>query len=260
MNTTTTDLVDAAVEQRRAHRTSLPTVIRAELRRAVRTRSTIVFLSTAVAVTLVIFAVRLLASSGSKQPLTSDVIVLSADVVGFVVMFSAALAVARDHQSGAIELVRVLIPSRARQLLALASAHATLAVAVVVIVTSVCAVTVLVAEPSAYANGLPVDGLGRLLLTTALLAFAGVGVGALCRSSAAATFVVLTLYLLLPVALMLAGLTGQTWADAVAAQTLGLLASAAISHATGAWAAAGGVALWATVLTLLGIFRERSGR
>lgn len=260
MNTTMTALVDPTAEERTAHGMSALTLIRAEFGRAVRTRSTIVFLSVAAAATLAIFAVRVLVSVGSEEPLTSDVIVLSADVVGFVVMFSTALAVARDHQSGAIELVRVLIPARARQIVALAGAHAALAVAVVVIVTIIGAVTVLVVEPSAYANGFPAGSLGRLLLTTVLLAFAGAGVGALCRSSAATTFVVVALYLLLPVALMVAGIAGQTWANAVSAKTLGLLSSAAISNSTDAWAAAAGVALWAAALTLLGILRELKGK
>ena len=258
--TTTTPLVDPTAEKETARGTSALTLIRAELGRAVRTRSTIVFLSVAAAATLAIFAVRVSVSVGSEEALSSDVIVLSADVVGFVVMFCSALAVARDHQSGAIELVRVLIPARARQLLALASAHAALALAVVIIVTIIGAATLFVVDPSAYGQGFPAGSLGRLLLTTALLAFAGAGVGALCRSSAATTFVVVALYLLLPVALMVAGIAGQTWANASSAKTLGLLASAAISNAADAWVAAGGVAFWAAALMLLGILRERKGK
>ncbi|MFC6356535.1 hypothetical protein [Luethyella okanaganae] len=260
MNRTATTLDDPAVEEQTVHRTSALTLIRAEFGRAVRTRSTIVFLSVAATVTLAIFAVRVFISGRSEEPLTSDVIALSSDVVGFVVMFSTALAVARDHQSGAIELVRVLIPARAKHLLALAAAHATLAIVVVLIVTIIGTVTILVVEPSAYENGFPADGLSRLLLTTALLAFAGAGIGAVCRSSAATTFVVLALYLLLPVTLMVAGFTGQAWASAVSDKTLGLLASAAISNTSDAWAAAAGVALWAAGLTLLGILREVKGK
>lgn len=257
MRTTATALVDRAVEEEAAHRTPALTLIRAEFERAVRTRSTIVFLAVAAALTLTIFTVRVLVSSGSEEPVTGDLIVLSADVVGFVVMFSTALAVARDHQSGAIELVRVLMPARTRQLLALAAAHATLAVAVVLVVMIIGTVAVLVVEPSAYARGFPVDSLCRLLLTTALLAIAGAGVGALCRSSAATTFVVLALYLLLPIALMVVSFTGPSWAGAVSAKILGLLSSTAISNAPDAWAATVGVALWAALLTLLGILRER---
>ncbi|MGG7507518.1 hypothetical protein [Plantibacter sp. YIM 135249] len=220
----------------------------------------IAFLSAASIVTLAIFAARVIVSSASEEPLSSDMIVLSADVVGFVVMLSTALAVARDHPSGAIELVRVLVPARGLQLLALAAAHATLAVAVVLVTTIISTVAILTMEPSAIATGNLAGGLARLLLTTALLASAGAGVGAFCQSSAATTFVALALYLLLPVTLIVSGLAGQTWTGAISDKTLGLLASASISNVSDAWAATAGVALWAIGLTVLGILRETRGK
>lgn len=260
MSSTTATRANTAAEEGNMVKASALTLVRAELGRAARTRSTIVFLSAAAAITLAIFTVRVFISGGSDEPVSSDLIVLSADVVGFVVMFSAALAVARDHQSGAIELVRVLVPARGRQFLALGAAHATLAVAVVLVVAIAGTVAMLTVEPGTFAIGGLADGLARLFLTTVLLAFAGAGVGALCRSSAATTFVVLALYLLLPVALMVTGFTGQAWAGVVSDKTLGLLASTAISGASDAWLATAGVGLWATGLAALGILRETKGK
>jgi hypothetical protein len=236
------------------------TLVRAELGRAARTRSTIAFLSSAALITLVVFTVRVLISEGSEEPASSALIILSADVVGFAVMFNTALAVARDYQSGANELVRVLVPARGRQLVALAAAHATLAATVVLVLTIVGTVAILTVQASAFAIGGLTDGLARLLVTTASLAFAGAGVGAFCRSAAATTFVVLGLYLLLPIGLMIAGFAGQPWAGAVSGNTLGPLASTAISGASAAWPATAGVVLWAAGLAAIGILRESKGR
>lgn len=260
MNSTAAIRVNPAAKKGSTFKASALTLVRAELGRATRTRSTIVFLSSAFIMTLAFFTARVLVSSGAEAAVSSDLIVLSADVVGFVVMFNTALTVARDHQSGAIELVRVLVPTRGRQLLALAAAHATLAVAVVLVLTIVSTAAILTVEPSAFTTGNLADGLARLLLTTTLLAFAGAGVGAFCQSSAATTFVVLALYLLLPVTLMVVGFAGQTWAGAVSDKTLGLLASTAVSNASDAWVATAGVALWATGLMVFGILRETKGK
>ena len=234
-------------------------LVGAELRRAARTRSTAVFMSIAMAATLAIFSVRVLASRGDDGASVA-LIILSADVIGFIVIFSSALSVARDHQSGSIDLVRVLVPTRGRQALALASAHALLGIGVVLIITIVGVVVLVVAQPSALNVGALADGLGRLTLTTVSLAFAGAGVGAICRSSVAATCVVLVLYLLLPIALIVAGFVGQSLAGELADSTLGLLASTAISNSPTAWTAAGGVVLWSVVVTIAGMLRETTVR
>lgn len=255
----TTSTATVTHTQHTTVRTAL-SLVRAELGRALRTRSTVTFLAIALGVTLAIITVRVLLARGSTEPLTGEVIPLSADVIGFLVMFTTALAVARDHQSGAIELIRVLTPSRGRQLLALAAAHALLAMAVVLLVLLVGTGIVLAVEPSAYANGVPGESFARLLLTSALLALAGAGVGALCRSSAAATFAVLTLYLILPVAFLIAGLAGQSWAGPLSDMMLGLLAATALSASADAWPATAGVGAWALGLLLLGVLRDSARR
>lgn len=233
-------------------------LFRAEWGRATRTRSTVVLLALAALATLAIFATRALLVGNTEDPLEGDLVVLSADVIGFSVFLAAALAISRDHQSGSVELVRVLVPTRGRQLLAFAAAHAALAVAVVLVVITVGIIVSLAVDPSTGVSARFVDGAGRLMLTTALLAVAGSGLGSLCRSSALATFVALALYLLLPIALIVAGFTGQPWASSVADGTLGVLASTAISSAPGAWVAVAGVMAWAAALMALGLVRART--
>ncbi len=230
-------------------------LINAELGRAVRTRSTLVFLTVAAVVTLMLLLIRALALGGATGSESSELVFLSADVIGFVVMFSAALSVARDHQTGSIDLIRVLVPVERKQLVALAAAQAMLAVAVVLLVSVIGAGLALAADWSSFSFLRFADGFSRLTLVSVSLAFAGAGVGALCRSSAAATFSVLLLYLLLPVVLIVAGLSGQAWAAIAADATLGLLGSTAISTASNAWTATVGVGLWAAALTVLGILR-----
>lgn len=249
--------IQGRASRRDGGRTTAPTLFWAELGRAARTRATRVFFASAGLVTLGVFAARAVLGGISGEPPSGDLIVLSADVVGFVVLLGTALAVTRDHQSGAIDLVRVLSPSRGRQLLTHAAAHAVLAVGVVLVVVTIGLVATLAIEPSTGVAGGFFDGVVRLLLTTALLAFAGSGIGALCRSSALTTFVVLTLFLLLPIALLVAGFAGQAWAGTAADGTLGLLASTAISSRGDAWAAVAGVGVWAVAAIALGAVRTR---
>jgi Na+/phosphate symporter len=120
-------------------------------------------------------------------------------------------------------------------------------------------VTVLALNPTALSLEL-VDTIARTTVTTFLLAWAGVGIGALTRSTAAATFVVIALYWLIPIALMIAGLTGASWATSASDASLGILAANAITPGPEHWGAAGGIALWATTLTTLGILRETNGK
>ncbi len=260
MNSAVTAGASPASESTRRVDLSASALVRAELGRAARTRSTVVLLLIAVVATLAIFSLRAFVFGGLDDAASDALIVVSADVVGFIVLCSTALAVARDHQTGASELVRVLVPARARRLLAVAGAHALLATAAVIAVTAIGAITTLVVAPSSFSPGGLAEGSLRLIVITVSLAYAGAGIGSLCRSSAATTFVVLTLYLLAPIALLVTGFAGQAWAGELADVTLGLLGSTAISDASDAWLAVVGVIVWATVLTVLGTVREAKVR
>lgn len=230
----------------------------AELQRARRTRSTVVLLTVAVGIAVVMLAGRLILSTTGDALPGSETVTLSADIVGFVVLLVAAIMVAGDHQTGSIDLIRTLAPARARHLVARAIGTGVLALAAISIVVLTGLVTVLILNPASIGAG-ALDAIARTVLTTFLLACAGVGIGAITRSTAAATFVVIAVYWLLPIALLIAGLTGAAWATPFSEATLGILAANAIAPGAEHWAATGGVALWATALLTLGMLRETKG-
>lgn len=232
-------------------------LIGAEFHRTRQTRSTVILITVFVGIALVWLIVRAVLS-GENNPIGAETVTLSADVVGFAVLLATAISVARDHQNGTIDLLRVLTPFRPRHFAARATGFGLLALAAISIVMLAGAITVFVLNPAALSLIL-VDTIARTTVTTFLLAWAGVGIGALTRSTAAATFIVITLYLLIPIALLIAGFTGASWATPLSEASLGILAASAIAPGPGYWAAATGIAVWATALTALGILRETKG-
>ena len=238
-----------------------PTTLRrlavAEFRRARQSRSTVVVLSLFVVAALTALILR--AAVGGGTPLGAETATLNADYVGFGTFLVAACAVAKDHGTGTIDLLRVLVPSRPRHLIARATGIGLLSLLATGIVILAGLVVLLLEEPSAATDPALLGCVVRTAAAVFLLAAAGTGVGALTRSSAVAACAVLTLYLLLPLALMIAALSGVGWAVSFSERTLQPLTAQALSPGGGGWAALSGVALWSIVLLLLGILREAAG-
>lgn len=233
-------------------------LVSAEFHRSRQTRSTLALITIVVGIALIMLVVRAALGHNSNVPLGAETVTLSADIVGFAVLLATALAVARDHQTGAIDLLRTLTPTRARQLVARATGTGILALIAVGTVIIVGILTVLAFNPAAFDWTLA-DTIARTTVTMFCLAWAGVGIGAITRSTAAATFAVITLYWLLPIGLTIAGFAGATWAPLISDLTLGALAANAITPGFEQWASAGGIALWAAALSSLGILRETKG-
>lgn len=233
-------------------------LVSAESHRARQTRSTLVIMAVVVGIALVMLTVRVILSGTSDTSLGPETITLSADIVGFAVLLTSAMMVARDHQAGTIDLLRVLAPARARHLAARATGSGIVALLAVGVVISAGLLAVLILNPAALGLDV-VDTAARTAVTTFFLAWTGVGIGALTRSTAAATFIVIALYWLLPIVLVIAGLSGADWANPASEATLGFLNSNAIAPGPEHWAATGGTALWATASILLGILRETKG-
>lgn len=239
-------------------RVSFAMLVLAEFQRARRTRSTLVLLTVIVGIAMAMLAVRLILSRTSDTPIGSETVTLSADIVGFVVLLVTAIMIARDHQTGSIDLLHTLTPARARHLIARATGTGIFALAAISIVVVAGLVTVSLLNPAAMSVSV-LDAITRTLLVTFLLAWAGTGIGAFTRSTAAATFVVIAVYWLLPIGLIIAGLSGLDWATPASDATLGILAANAIGPGAEHWTATGGVALWATTLLILGTLRETKG-
>ncbi|WP_448257084.1 hypothetical protein [Microbacterium aurum] len=239
-------------------RVSLRSLVSAEFHRARQTRSTLTLVTIVVGVALVMLIVRTILASTSDTPIGPEAVTLSGDAVGFGVFLAIAVAVARDHQTGATDLLRTLTPARPRHLAARAIGTGILAlIAIGVVIVAGLATVLLVSR-----NGMSwelADTIARTATTTFLLAGAGVGIGAATRSTAAATFAVIALYWLLPIGLTVAGLTGATWAGAASDATLGILVSNATMPSPDNWAAVGGIALWSLGLGALGLIRETKG-
>lgn len=236
-----------------------PTLVGAEFHKARQTRSTVTLMTVFVAIALTVLVTHAMLNSTSDTQLGGETVTGNADIVGFAAFLAMALTVAKDHNSGTNDLLRTLTPDRPRHLIARATGTGLLALAAISIVLTAGTATVLTINPSALASFTVIDSIIRAAVTTFLLTWAGVGIGALTRSSASATFTVLTLYWLLPIALVMADISGAGWAGQLSEITLGFLAANSIATGPESWGAVGGVAAWAAVLMSLGILREMKG-
>lgn len=236
-----------------AETVGFPALAAAEFRRARRTRSTLTLMFLAAGVAVVMQVVRLMVG---EEP-GPEMATFGADLVGFAVMLAAAIAVARDFNTGTTGLLHTLTPARVRHLGARSTGLGMLALMAVGMVMLTGGVASLTLGPP-DANAL--DAVVRAVAATFLAAWAGAGVGALTRSAAAATFAVIALYVLLPVALMILGASGAGWAAGLPESTLGLLSTRAASLGVENWAAVGGLAAWSAVLSTAGAIRESKGQ
>lgn len=236
-------------------RISFRALLSAEFRRARQTRPLVALITVVVGITLVVLAARVILNDTTPG---SETVTLGTDFVGFAVLLGVAITVAKDYQTGTVDLLRALVPKRACHLAARAVSTGLLALIAVGVVLVAGLLALLALNPTAVDFEL-VDTIVRTVTTTFVLAWMGVGIGALTRSPAAATFVVIALYWLLPVAMIVAGISGIGWATSLSDATLGILAGKTILPGPSNWAATGGVALWAATLTILGIFRDTKG-
>ena len=229
--------------------TSFTALIGAESYRATRTRALIILPALALAAALAV----VVGGAVRSAPVDAGAALVEfADVIGFAVFLAAGLAVGGDYGTGAIEHVRVLAPRRARHLAARACAMALLATIASACYLAIGATVLAFIDPALP----PLGAAARVLVTAAALGAAGAGVGALTRSAAGAVFVVLALYVLVPVGFMVAQLSGVGWADGVSAATIGVLAAKAAGTAPDSITATGGVLGWCVGLLAAGAARE----
>lgn len=109
-------------------------LVAAEFQRARQTRSTLTLVTIVVGIALVMLIIRTMLAQRSGTPLEPQAVTLSADLVGFAVLLTVAIAVARDYQTGTIDLLRTLTPARPRHLAARAVGVGLLALAAVGVV------------------------------------------------------------------------------------------------------------------------------
>lgn len=233
-------------------------LVAAEFQRARQTRSTVTLVTIVVGIAFVMLIIRSILAQRSGTPLEPQAVTVSADLVGFAVLLAVAIAVARDYQTGTIDLLRALTPARPRHLAARAVGVGLLALIAVglVVLAGMAAVFLLGGGTVSWQLA---ETITRTAITTFLLAGAGVGIGAATRSTATATFTVIALYLLIPIGSMIAGLAGAPWVTRLSDATLGILASNAITPGPEHWAAVGGIALWSLTLAGLALLRETKG-
>lgn len=227
----------------------------AELHRTRHTRSFVVLVAVSVSIALTALIVRTILGMKSGPPIGSEAATSNTEIIGFAVFLAAAVAVARDHQTGAVDLLRSLTPVRPRHFAARVVSTGILAVGANTFFVLAGLTALLFVNPDAITWQLP-DTVLRTTLASFLLAAAGVGIGALARSTATATFAVIALYWLLPIGLMIAGLTGANWAASFSKVTLGFLATNSTTGGFEHWISAGGIALWTLALVALGLFRD----
>ncbi|HWV50381.1 MAG TPA: hypothetical protein VN035_13080 [Microbacterium sp.] len=233
-------------------------LVRAELHRTRQTRSTLVLVAVVVGIALGLLVLRTILGRTAGIPLGPEAVTLGTDLVGFAVLLAAAVSTARDHQTGSIDLMRTLTPARARHFAASATGIGVFALAAVGAVIVADIATVLAFDLADVDAGLA-DPIARALVVTVLLAWAGVGIGASTRSTAAATFTAIMLFWLLPLGFLTAGLAGAAWALPVSDAVLGLLVADAIAPGPAHWVEVGGIALWAVALVGLGVLRDTKG-
>lgn len=233
-------------------------LVTAEFQRARQTRSTLTLVTIVVGIAFIMLIVRTMLAQRSGTPLEPQAGTLSADLVGFAVLLAVAIAVARDYQTGTIDLLRTLTPARPRHLVARTVGTGLLALIAVGLVVLAGLAAVLLLGDGTVSWQLA-ETVTRTAITTFLLAGAGVGIGAATRSTATATFTVIALYWLIPIGSMIAGLAGAPWVTRLSEATLGILASNAITPGPEHWTAVGGITLWSAALAGLGLLRETKG-